>query len=293
MDVTRREFLAASAAAPLAMGAGKSRPTVCIFSKHLANLNYEDLGKTAKQLGFEGVDLTVRSKAHVLPERAAQDMPRAIEAVRSHGLELPMITTELTSASHPTARPVLSTAARLKVPYFKLGYWMYRGPKVDAIVADAAREAKDLTDLGKEYGIVAGFHNHSGPYVGEAVWDIREIIRDLDPKWIGYYLDPAHATVEGGLGGWQVSLDLAIPRLKMVALKDFYWEKKNGKWDAKWCPMGEGMVNWKKVFAAFAAARFMGPVSLHMEYEVADEHAAMAKDCEFIKKGLNAAYGVA
>jgi sugar phosphate isomerase/epimerase len=98
---------------------------VCLFSKHLPDLNYDQLGKTLRDLGFDGVDLTVRTQGHVLPERAAQDLPRAVETIRSHGLEVPMITTELVSASDPTARPILSTAARLKVPHCKLGYWEY------------------------------------------------------------------------------------------------------------------------------------------------------------------------
>ena len=76
----------------------------------------------------------------------------------------------------------------------------------------------------------------------------------------------------------------------MSALKDFYWEKSGGSWRVKWCPMGEGMVNWPKVFAGYAQAGFVGPVSIHMEYEPADHFAALAKDAEFVKRGLDAAY---
>ncbi|HOL72734.1 MAG TPA: sugar phosphate isomerase/epimerase family protein [Bryobacteraceae bacterium] len=289
MQVTRREFITAAAAS--AAIAAQAKPALCIFSKHLANLNYDELGKTARQLGFDGVDLTVRTKAHVLPERAAQDMPRAVEAIRSHGLSVPMITTELVDASHPTARPILATAARLKVPYFKPGYYYYRGRDVETVLEETRRRLAGLAALAQEYGIQAGVHNHSGDYVGEAVWDIRELIRGMDPKWIGYYLDPCHATIEGGLAGWQVSLNLVMPRLKMVALKDFYWAKKDGKWIVQWCPMGEGMVNWPKVFAALASARFAGPLSLHVEYHADDELAAMARDVAFIRKQLAAAYG--
>ena len=41
---------------------------VNIFSKHLQFLDYENTGQVAAQLGFSGVDLTVRPKGHVLPE---------------------------------------------------------------------------------------------------------------------------------------------------------------------------------------------------------------------------------
>ena len=40
-----------------------------------------------------------------------------------------------------------------------------------------------------------------------------------------------------------------------------------------------------------AAARFNGPISLHMEYEAADERAAIARDFAFLRKQVDVAYG--
>ncbi len=287
--MTRREVLVGAAAF---WQAKPPAPLLCIFSKHLADLNYEQLGKTSHELGFHGVDLTVRAKGHVLPERAAEDLPRAVETVRAHGVAVPMITTELLSASHPTARPIFSTAGPVKIPYLKPGYWRWGSQDPEKRVVEVHRDLLGLMELGKEFGVQIGFHNHSGDYVGMAIWDTREIIRELDPRWVGYYFDPGHSVVEGGLTGWQVALKLVAPRLKMIALKDFYWAKQDGRWRVRWCPMGEGMVDWTRVFAAFAAARFTGPISLHVEYNPPDELAAIAQDLAFIKKQVRAAYGV-
>ena len=287
--MNRRDFLLAAAAAPLA-AAPRKQPELCIFSKHMADFNYEELGKHAKQIGFDGVDLTVRAKGHVWPERAAEDMPRAVEAIRSHGLTVPMITTNLLSAAEPAARPTLSTAARLRVPYWKIGYYRYKLLQVERSLAEAKHSTAGLAALSKEYGLEAGFHNHSGDYIGSAVWDTRDIIASLDAKAIGYYFDPAHATIEGGLAGWQISQSLAVTRLKMVALKDFYWDKTGQGWKLKWCPLGQGMVNWDRVFAGFAQARFAGPMSLHIEYDPKDELAAIANDLAFLKKAVAKAY---
>ena len=294
--IRRRDFIAASlaaAAAPRAARAGTDRPPLCLFSKHLPKLNSEQLGKQVKDFGFDGVDLTVRPQGHVLPENAARDLPRAVEAIRSHGLDIGFITTGLVSASDPAARPILSTAAKLNIHRYKLGYWKYSKRSVDADLASVRSDVQGLLDLGKDYDAVAGYHNHSGNNVGATVWDIRAIIGDLPQRAIGYYFDPCHATIEGGLGGWEIALRMALPRLKMVALKDFYWSKDGGKWKVKMCPMGEGMVEWNKVFSMFAAARFVGPISLHIEYDTADELAAIARDFAFAKKQIAAAYGVA
>jgi L-ribulose-5-phosphate 3-epimerase len=282
----------ATAAAPLAAAAAPNRPVLCIFSKHMAQFNYEELGKNAKQTGFEGVDLTVRPKGHVLPERAVEDLPRAADAIRGHGLTLAMVTTNILNAAEPTTRPILQTASKLKVPYWKPGYHRYDIANVEASLIKAREATSGLAALAKEYRIAAGFHNHSGDYLGSAVWDIRAIIQDLDPKWIGYYFDPAHATIEGGLAGWRISQNIVAPRLKMVALKDFYWSKgKDGKWSLTWCPMGEGMVDWDRVLKGFASSGFSGPMSLHVEYETKDEMDSIAKDLAFVKKKVAAAYG--
>jgi sugar phosphate isomerase/epimerase len=293
-NLGRREFIgvAGIAAAQIRSHAAANRPALCLFSKHLPKLNYAELARTVKQLGFDGVDLTVRPEGHVLPERAAEDLPRAVDTIRAQGLAVPMITTGLTSPSDPAARPTLETAGRLKVPYFKLGYWQYRaGVSIEARLAEVRRDASGLVAIGKEHGVAAGYHNHSGNYVGAEVWDIRSIIGDMDPRWIGYYFDPCHATAEGGEGGWRISLRMALDRIKMVAIKDFYWEKRAGKWEMRMCPLGEGMVRWPEVFAALRAGRFTGPISLHMEYEPADEMAAIARDFAFLRKQVDAAYG--
>ncbi|MDQ6678638.1 MAG: sugar phosphate isomerase/epimerase [Acidobacteriota bacterium] len=288
----RREFFVATAAAKAVAQLGAQTPaatgsrhlTACFFSKHLPDLSYDELGKTLSEAGFDGVDLTVRPGGHVLPERAAQDLPRAVEAIRSHGIDVPMITTELTSASDPNARVVLSTAARMKIPLFKLGYWRYTEDP-EASVRRATSEVSGLANLAKECGITAGFHNHPRN-VGLCGWDGKQVLQDLDPKWIGYYFDANNATEEGGVMGWEVLLRLASPRLKMAAFKDFYWEKVKGKWVGVPCPLGEGMVNWPKVFSLLSAARFTGPFSIHQEYKPADRMAAARMDLEFVRKRL-------
>ncbi|MGA2594209.1 MAG: sugar phosphate isomerase/epimerase family protein [Bryobacteraceae bacterium] len=293
MDLTRRAFtLGGAAALQVSAQTPRATPTICLFSKHLPKIHYSELGGVLKDLGFAGCDLTVRPGGHVEPALSAADLYRAVEAIRAEGVEVPMITTAFVSAADPTAPNVLALCGRMKVPYFKLGYWPYRPTdNIAARIAEVRRDVEGLVALGRACGIAAGFHNHSGNYVGEAVWDTRTIIDDMDPKWIGYYFDPCHATAEGGEAGWNIAMRMALPRIKMVALKDFYWAKVNGKWMMQMCPIGEGMVNWPQVFSLLASSRFSGPLSLHLEYEPKDELSSIARDLAFVKKQVGAAYG--
>lgn len=286
--MTRRELFTTIPALLLHRNTDR-RPLICMFSKHLQQYDYDRVGKLCKELGFDGVDLTVRPGGHVLPENVERDLPTAVAAIRNHGLSVPMITTGLTSPDDPALVPTFSTAARLKIPLYKPGYWRYR-TGVLATLQTVKQQLRKMVDIASHYGLVAGFHNHSGDYVGMAVWDIHEIIRDMDPRWIGYYFDPCHAVAEGGRFGWKAALDLASERLKIVAVKDFYWARTQKGWQMQMCPLGEGMVDWDYFFDRLARIGFTGPISLHLEYEPNDELAAIAKDVDFLHRQVQRAY---
>jgi len=299
---TRREFLkvvgAAAAAAPLARAGGPFRGTLCLFSKHLPGMDWQRMARSVKQLGFGGVDLTVRPGGHVLPERAAEDLPKAVAAIRNAGLSVPMITTGLVSASDPAARPTLATAGKLGVPFFKPGYYKYQFVDVRRELAQAGEDFRGLAELGKQSGVQVGFHNHEG-YIGGPVWDIAGVIDTLDPQWVGYYFDVRHAVAEGGGAGWKIATNLVARRLKMLAVKDFYWEKTAKGWRPKNCPLGEGAVDWKTFFRLVSQAGFHGPISLHLEYDIAGATAsavedatlaAAARDLGFLTARLREAY---
>lgn len=287
----RRSFLSMIAAAPAALQNGRPRPSLCIFSKHMPQFGWDELGAQARRLGFDGVDLTVRPKGHVLPERVAEDLPRAVEAIRRHGLEVPMITTDLKDASDPAARPTFAAMQKLGIRLYKPGYWRYeRGVPAEQTLRECRRKLEGLLALGRDFGVAAGLHNHSGSYVGCAVWDYRELLAGIDAGQAGYYFDPCHAVIEGGLYNWRVSLDVVLPRMKMAAIKDFEWEKRNGRWQVAWRPLGQGMVPWQEVFRAFAQAGFAGPLSLHLEYPGGEELEAIARDLRFLRDQVAAAY---
>lgn len=303
--VTRRRLLAMAAAAgsAAAQSVPKKTPTLCVFSKHLAFLDYPSLARTLADLQVPGCDLTVRPGGHVEPENVLRDLPRAHAALQGQGVSVPMITTGLLSADDPAARPTLETAQTLGVPLFKLGYYRYRDlSQLDETLASVKRQVDGLAALAQDVGIQAGFHNHSGTYVGAAMWDHWSLVKDVDPKVMGFYFDPYHATIEGGLGGWRIGFQRLAPRILMVAIKDFYWEKTGGKWRVHDCPLGAGMVDFPQFFQMLAATGFSGPITLHQEFEVQGPSkairedrtlAAIEKDVEYLRGQINAAFGPA
>ena len=263
--MNRRVFLAAGTGA-MFLGAPKLK--LSIFSKHLQWASYDEMASFAAGAGFDGVDITVRSGGHVEPERVADDLPRAVDAVRKAGLEVPMVTAGIVDTSSTHAESILRTCAALGIRYYRWGGLQYsEDSPIPAQLAALKPRVKALAELNEHYRITAMYHTHSGLEVGAPIWDLWELLRDLEPRWIGVNYDVAHAVIEGGLGGWIRSFQLIGPYLRGIALKDFAWNRDaRGEWFPEWRPAGQGMVNFPKFFAMLYKANFNGPVQVHFEY---------------------------
>jgi len=272
----------------------RQAPQVILYSQNLIQIEYSELGDIVKQMGFDGVDLSVRPGGHVEPRLANVDQVRAFEVMQGNGLTVPVITTALTTPMDRTAVPVIALAGMSQVPMFRTGTWPYGNtPNVMQRLAEVQREFAGLLNIGRQYHIAGLIHNPVGANVGAAVWDVHRILEPLDPALAGIYFDPCNATAEGGAGGWEIALRLAMPRVKAVTVQDFVWEKQNGHWQMTKCAMGEGMVDWPKFFQMLAQANYTGPVTLEVGYPTKDMPGAFARDLQFARKQIQTAWGLA
>src|SRR3954469_20016843 len=92
-QLSRRTILAGAglllgSSLPVSAATGKLK--VAIFSKHLQFVQGEELPRTAAEIGFDAIDITVRKGGHVEPERVRQDLPGLVGLIRKHNLEVPM-----------------------------------------------------------------------------------------------------------------------------------------------------------------------------------------------------------
>ncbi len=274
----RRDVLKVTAAtlAGLSADAGRARaaakesngpPVMCLFSKPLQNRPVAELPGVTSGLGFSAVDLTCRPGGHVLPERAADDLPRAVERLRAGGIAVAMLTTAITDPDKDHAETIVATAAHLGVRRIKIGYYPYGEARVRDTLEEVRPRLRGVAELCRKHNVLAGLHNHAGHMVGAAMWDVWDLIRDLPADAIGSYFDLRHATTEGGLAGWRIGLDLLLDRVAMVAVKDFVWKRDEKRgWVSENVPLGEGMVPLDAALRRLKDAGFAGPISLHMEH---------------------------
>ena len=305
----RREFLAAGAIGGAAVclprvsaladeaAAVPLDQRICLFTDHLddAGYSYAEVSSQISQLKIAGPDLTVRPGGIVPPDRVAEELPKAAAALADQGLSIPMVTTNLTTAGDAAARPILSAMAELGIGYFKLGYYNYGDlAQWQRELEDRRKDLAGLIKLARQFKVVAGLHNHAGG-IGGAIWDAWELLLPLDASAVGFYFDPAHASIEGAKQAWKLNFQRIAPRLKMVALKDYVWDKSSRGWQTRWCPLGEGMVDWPVFFRLLTKASFPGPLSIHIEYDpggstrierLENSLAAAQRDVEFVRRHL-------
>lgn len=290
MKISRRSFFAASslgAATMLGVSAfsleanALPSPPICVFSKHLQFLGYEALAETVKDLGLDGVDLTVRDGGHVLPERVEEDLPKAVEALRAQGMEAHMITTRFENAEDAYIRPVLQTASALGIRYFRIGGHHYNDQDDPMKTLDTVtKDLRGLAQLAEEYGMVAGYHNHSGyNNVGAPLWDLKLVFDRINSKHLGSNFDLGHATVEGSYGDWQITSRVMAPYTKMVAVKDFQWRRDK----PEWVSLGKGIVHTSDMLKILLGEGFQGPISLHFEYRIKDNEALLDEIRDAVK----------
>ncbi|MBD3374417.1 TIM barrel protein [candidate division KSB1 bacterium] len=305
--IPRRQFIrGAAAAAGLSLATGSasllaksgSDLSISVFSKHLQWLDYNDMARMASDIGFDAVDLTVRRNGHVLPENVERDLPRAVDAVRQQGLDVVMMTTQISDAFDPTSEKILATASQLGIKYYRMAWLKYDDQKS---VKDNHLEFKKqliaLQELNERYKIKGAYQNHAGKSLGSAVWDLGMLLKEINSPWLGCQYDIRHATIEGA-NAWPIGFEYISPFINTMDIKDFYWEKIDNKWNIVNCPLGEGMVDWSSFVDKVRQFNIAAPLCIHYEYDLGGaEHgdsrlaisketfmAALLKDLEFTRQ---------
>ncbi|WP_066217829.1 sugar phosphate isomerase/epimerase family protein [Formosa haliotis] len=239
-----------------------------LFSKHLKYLDYKDMSEAVSEMGFDGIDLTVRPNGHVLLERVQDDLPRVTEAMQSFNLKPNMICSNVMDANNPEHVKVLEVASALGYKYYRPDLLKYTEDQtVLEVVENAKTYFKDLEQLNKKCGISGSYINLPGHFYGSALWDLHSGLNGLSPKHIGSQYDIAHAAIDGGTN-WEIGFKLIAPYINTLVIKDFIWSKKGGSWTFEYTPLGEGMVDFKRYFSLLKAHQINVPISIHTEYDL-------------------------
>lgn len=259
--------------APAGQAVPGRRPLVLdIYGRHLLWAKTpQEVARAVRETGYDGVDLNVRpgGQGHVTPERVREDLPPFVTALRAEGVRVSAITPPIADADSPFADDILATAASLGITHYWWGTYRYeRGMPIAAQLEALKPRVAKLAALNARHGMTAMYHTYAGNAVGTPIWDLLSILRDHDPRHVGFHYDVGHMVREGANGLWATNLRAAGRYVTGVSVKDFVWTKTAaGQWRTDWVALGQGLVKLGELAAILKEIDFAGPIENQPEYD--------------------------
>jgi sugar phosphate isomerase/epimerase len=272
--------------------------------------NYDEVAEAALELTCSGVQPTVQEHpGHVNPANVAQELPAFVKTMQKHGLRVKQVRGgNQTDATAPHVEAIVGTMGQLGVTHYWMGTDNYDlskpiVPQLDAIKVKVDRFVK----LNQKHGTTLMYHTRAGANsVGSVVWDLLYVMRDFDPKHVGFHWDTGHMALHGS-NMWELLMRTAGPYVVAMSWKDRSWQQNpglkaeggaspapapdagragprgqgmagggprgggrggegGGGWSSPQVPMGTGLVDISRYAVVMRDIGFNGPMELQAEY---------------------------
>jgi sugar phosphate isomerase/epimerase len=271
-EMNRRDILKA---APILMAGrvdaqteftGRLRPGIVAYSyrESLAakKMTYENVIRTAADLGFEGLDTTV----YWVPDTSAAYLANLRRTAYKNGISLYSIVTrvrlaqatpESRTAEVVTAKGWVDVAERLGAAHVRVfGGSVPKGVTEDQAVGWAAETLKAAAEYSGSKGILPGIEDDGGltTNAGPTI----EIVKRADSGWVGMNVDTGNFPKDG-----YAQTAMSIPYAVSTHIKAEIAAADGTK----------GKTDFGRLFGMFAKGGYRGFVSL--EYEEANAEAAI------------------
>jgi sugar phosphate isomerase/epimerase len=246
---------------------------ILAFTKSFQHWPIPEVCRRFKEIGLDGLDLTVRKGGHIQPQDVAEQLPLAAKAALEAGLEIGMLTTGITEPD-AEAEKLLATASKLGIHKIKLGYYRYKpfGTLVKQL-DEIRRQLAAVAKLAAKYDVLPCVHTHCNDFIPSHGTQLYLLLKDLAPGQVGAYADMLHMSLEGGGDGWRQGLDLVAPWLAVVAVKNYDYQQKERdkrgqmRWRHLVVPVADGISPIPEFVTCLRKLGYDGMYSMHSEYE--------------------------
>jgi hexulose-6-phosphate isomerase len=271
MDITRftrRGFLAASAAAPLAAAARLPVRKAVEFSMLPAGLPVIERFQLARDCGFEEIECPTEPDA----AKAAE----LLEASRKAGLPIHSVMNQehwRSPLSSPDAAVVERSLEGMRTSIANARLWgaatVLLVPAVvnaETRYADAwersQRHIRKLIPLAAEARVAIGIENVWNKFLLSPV-EFAQYVDDFRTPWVRAYFDVGNVLLMGYPQDWIRTLGKRIAKLHF---KDFSFKTDPAirKRVPDFVPLLEGEVDWRAVHAAIAEIGFQGTATVEL-----------------------------
>lgn len=267
----RRDFLkqaiAAGALVGLARADEKPQPKpwpILLFEKPVQALSYDEIGEQLASMGVDGIEASIRSKGHILPENAAKDIPGMLKSLAKSGLHTVIAATNVSDAD-PKTQDFLKILKDNGITQYRMNHFRYarKGNPMDQ-AAGYREKFLGLAELNEKLGMQGLYQIHSGPtFVGSLVWDVVGMLDGINPEALGLAYDLRHTRNDTG-SSWKQAAAVAKDHIRSIYIKDAKWVGERTEKQIN-VPLDTGFVN-QEIFDHVRKDLKPMPLSLHMEW---------------------------
>ena len=309
----RRELIGAAAGVLAATGFSRSaigeiaatapgRNPVAISSSNLQWLrSADDVARAAREMAYGAVCVTVGPAPAHAPLADGENLKSYLAAIRSAGLSVDTIELNVAPDGEAFDR-FLPACQPCGIKQFIFGPFPYAPEQPFA--EQRARYKAQLASLAKKaasHDVRALYRNRAGRYLGADLFDVVNLLADMDPKGIGLCYDTGQGALAGGNGSWAAALEGARGQIGAVLCTDatlhFQLDTDEGgafagtpkdleinrgarntppafgggggrtnPWIAPSVPLGTGLVDLPGLAAALKGLGFHGPFVIQSDY---------------------------
>jgi sugar phosphate isomerase/epimerase len=250
-----------------------------VFVKHWKDKSASELAQFVSGVGFDGIELPIRSGFQVEPEQVQKTLPAFAKQLGEAGVKI-------YSVAASTDESIFAACSEAGVPIIRImvnieedGY--------KATEERTKRRLEQLVPLCEKYGVKVGIQQHYGNYIIDSN-GIMRLMDHLDPAHVGVVWDAAHDAFAGQQP--EYGLDIVCSHLAMVNLKNGYFVRSNGpeaetaEWKRHFTTGRHGLAHWPRIAAYIKKRNFSGVICLTAEYSDLDnKDRYIAEDLAYAK----------
>jgi len=253
-----------------------------LFPKFLAHLSVTQLAHVVRDVGLDTTNLVVRDGFWVSRSTFAHDLPTFMRAARGEGLDVRFATAGFSADEVIADDSLVARLAEHGIHDFRMDYFRYRGGDPRREFDQARLKLGQVASVCQRYGIRAVYQVHHRMLIASA-WSAWELVRDLPPSAVGVELDPGNQS-HVGFEAWDKSIRLLGDYFVAAGIKDTrVWRDDahagdpDKGWRRAWCPIDEGVTDWRDFLTACVASRFDGTFVFMPFYDPEDPTAQLVK----------------
>lgn len=233
-----------------------------IFTKPWKDKTPNALGAVVSGLGFDAIELPLRSGYQVDPLRAEKELPAFCKILGRYGVRV-------SSVASSTDEVIFAACQASDIHMIRIMLFADQTVGFRKSIELKKQKLESLLPLCEKYNVKIGVQQHYGFGIFNTM-ELRWLLDDFDPNFIGAVWDSAHSALSAEIPAQ--ALDIIWDRLILVNLKMAYYCRANGPEadQAEFKPYfttgRNGASSWQDVAAELITRGYDGGICMPAEY---------------------------